>query len=193
MTTLCGVGGALRPSRPDLRPWRKKNGGELAYDRPCSGPVTTSALPRHGIILYAFITKHMSMDINRVTLVGNVARLPNVAVRGERTVANFPLATNYRYRTPKGEVKSTPQYHNIAVWGGLANLAAKSLKKGEKLFIDGRIKYDQWEDDQGKKHEKTVVVAQSMIFLSGKKKKEEPVSEATEEDVDAEDVPEVED
>lgn len=124
----------------------------------------------------------MSVDVNKITLIGRVSQLPKVAVRGKQSVANFSLATNYRYRSGEGKVKEIPQFHAISAWGPLANIVGKYVKKGEKLYIDGHVRYDKWKSSDGSSKNKTVVVADNMIFLSSKKKDQPEVKSLPVED-----------
>lgn len=81
-------------------------------------------------------------------LIGNVGREPEVRDLSDNTrVARFSLATTEKFRSKKtGELVEQTEWHNIVCWQSLANLAADYIKKGSKLYIEGRIKSDTWMD-----------------------------------------------
>lgn len=124
-------------------------------------------LGRHPVAVKLFIII-FHMDLNRVELIGRVSQLPKVTVKGDKSLATFSVATNYRYQSSSGEIKETVQFHDITSWGKLADLVGKFVKKGEKVYVDGYLRYDKWED-QGVKKQKSTIVADQLIFLSGKK------------------------
>ena len=92
------------------------------------------------------------MSVNKVILVGNVGKDPEVRHLDEGVaVANFSLATTERgYTTRAGaEVPERTEWHNIVAWRGLATLAEKYIRKGMKLYIEGKIRTRSWEDQNG--------------------------------------------
>lgn len=104
---------------------------------------------------------------NRVTLVGNLAANPDLkATKTGKKVSQFPLATNRGQIAPNGEKIKTTDYHRIVAWGPLAELVEKYLKKGKKVFVDGRLVYRSYEDAQGKRHYVTEIVANHFEFMS---------------------------
>ena len=86
---------------------------------------------------------------------------------GQR-VANFSVATNRRYTDSAGVQQDVPEYHNIALFGKLAEIAEQYLKKGNKVYIEGRIQTRSWEDQSGQKKYKTEIVGEQMIMLTPK-------------------------
>jgi single-strand DNA-binding protein len=106
------------------------------------------------------------MSINKVILVGNVGRDPEVRHLDKGVaVANFSLATTETYTAKTGEKVSTTEWHNIVAWRGLAEVAEKYVKKGSQLFIEGRIKTRAWDDKEGVKHYTTEIFADTMQLL----------------------------
>lgn len=108
------------------------------------------------------------MSVNKVILVGNVGKDPEVKYLDRNVaVANFPLATTERgYKTASGtEVPERTEWHNIVLWRGLAETAEKYVKKGTQLYIEGKIRTRQWEDQSGNKRYTTEIYADSMQLL----------------------------
>jgi single-strand DNA-binding protein len=109
------------------------------------------------------------MGINKVILVGNVGKDPEVRnLDNGVSVANFSLATSESYKNKNGEKVTNTEWHNIVVWRGLADVVEKYVKKGNPLYIEGKIKSRSWDDKDGVKHYATDIVADVMEMLGGK-------------------------
>lgn len=109
------------------------------------------------------------MSVNKVILVGNVGKDPDVRhLEGGTSVASFPLATSETYKNKSGEKVTTTEWHNIVVWRGLADVAEKYVKKGSQLYIDGRIRTRSYDDKDGNKRYFTEIFADTLRML-GKK------------------------
>jgi single-strand DNA-binding protein len=109
------------------------------------------------------------MSINKVILVGNVGKDPEVRyLEGGAAVCKFSLATSEVYKNKDGEKVSTTEWHNIFLWRGLAEIAEKYVKKGMQLYIEGRIKTRSYTDQEGKVKYITEIVGDNMQML-GKK------------------------
>lgn len=109
------------------------------------------------------------MSVNRVILVGNLGKDPEVRhLDGGSTIAKFPLATSesYKDRNTGERIKQT-EWHNIVLWRGLAEVAEKYLKKGNQVYIEGKLKTRSWDSDGVKKYI-TEVVADNMVMMSSK-------------------------
>ncbi len=114
----------------------------------------------------------MKNGINKVTLVGHVGEAPRVSEKeGEAFVANFPLATNEVFRNKSGEEVSQTQWHKIVVWNKPAEIAKKYVKKGDLLYVEGKISTSNWSDNEGKKHYVTEILCDNFLFLSPKNDK----------------------
>jgi len=110
------------------------------------------------------------MAVNKVILIGNVGRDPEVRhLDKDVTVANFTLATSESYTAKNGEKVTTTEWHNIVVWRGLAKVVEQYVKKGDKLYIEGRIRTRQWDDKDGNKRYTTEIYADNMEMLGGPK------------------------
>lgn len=111
----------------------------------------------------------MPVSYNRVTLAGTLTRDPEVRFySNERTVANFGLAMNRRYRGGDGESKEETTFVDIECWSRTAELVGQYLTKGSSCLIEGRLKLDTWEDKDGNKRYKLKVVAENVQFLDRK-------------------------
>ena len=108
--------------------------------------------------------------VNKVILVGNLGKDPEVRhLESGAVVANFPLATSESYKDRKtGERITQTEWHNIVIWRGLAEVAEKYLKKGNSVYIEGKLRTRSWDDKEGNKRYTTEVVADNMTMLGGK-------------------------
>ena len=105
-------------------------------------------------------------SFNRVLLMGNLTR--DIEVRqtsGSQVVANFGLAMNRRFRTAAGEDREEVTFVDCEAWGPQAEVMAKYLSKGRPVFIEGRLKLDQWQDKEGNKQSKLRVVVETFQFV----------------------------
>ena len=106
------------------------------------------------------------MSVNRVQLIGRVGKDPDVKEVGNTKVAQFSLATSERGYTKQDgtEVPEKTYWHNIVLWGKKAEVAEKYIHKGDLVFVEGRITYREWEDNNGK-HYRTEIVGDSNLEL----------------------------
>ena len=109
----------------------------------------------------------MAGSVNKVILIGNLGKDPEVRhLENGASVANFSIATSENYKDRKtGEKVSQTEWHNIVVWRGLAEIAEKYLKKGDKIYIEGKLKTRSWMDQEGKNRYTTEVIADNMTML----------------------------
>lgn len=108
------------------------------------------------------------MSVNKVILVGNVGNDPEVKhLDQDVKVAKFRMATSETYRAKNGERVTTTEWHNIVLWRGLAGVVEQYVKKGSKLFIEGKLTHRQYEKD-GETKFFTEVVANNMVMLDSK-------------------------
>lgn len=114
--------------------------------------------------------------VNKVILVGNVGADPEVKyLDGGIAVANIRLATTENYRDKSGERISQTEWHNVIFWRGLAETVEKYVKKGMKLYIEGRIRTRSWDDQNGVKRYTTEIFADNMQMLSSKQDQTTPI------------------
>jgi single-strand DNA-binding protein len=109
-------------------------------------------------------------SVNKVILIGNLGKDPEVKYTPQGTpVAKFSLATNERYKDKDGNWQDRTEWHNIVLWQRLAEIAGEYLKKGSKVYIEGRIRTDSWDDKQsGQKKYMTQIVGNDIVLLSGR-------------------------
>lgn len=120
----------------------------------------------------------MSRSVNKVILLGNLTRDPEIRYTPQGSaVASFGLATNREFNGQDGVKKEVVDFHNIVAWNKLAELCGQLLKKGTKVFVEGRLQTREWNDPQGNKRYKTEVVIDSMIRLTSTRSGEEGASE----------------
>ncbi len=106
--------------------------------------------------------------VNKAILVGHLGKDPEIRhLENDRAVANFSLATSESYTNKQGERVTNTEWHNIVLWGGLAKLAEKYLKKGNQIYLEGRITNRSYEDKEGITKYRSEIVGQEMTFLGG--------------------------
>jgi len=108
--------------------------------------------------------------VNRVILIGNLGKDPEIrTLEGGVKVANFSLATTETYKGKNGEKVDQTEWHNIVLWRGLAEVAESFLKKGNTIYIEGKLRTRDWTDKDGNKRYTTEVIADNMVMLGGKR------------------------
>lgn len=111
----------------------------------------------------------MARSLNKAILIGNLTRDPELRYTPSGTaVCSFGLATNRSWTTDKGEKHEESEFHRIVAWNRLAELCSELLKKGRKVYVEGRLATRQWKDQQGADKSVTEIVIDDMIILDGK-------------------------
>jgi single-strand DNA-binding protein len=111
----------------------------------------------------------MAMSLNRVQLIGNLTRDPELRqIPGGQTVASFSIATNFTWTDQSGQRQDKSEFHNIVAWRKLADICGQYLRKGSKIFLEGRLQTREWEGEDGVKRYRTEIVADNMIMLDRK-------------------------
>lgn len=111
----------------------------------------------------------MSMSLNRVQLIGNLTRDPEMKqIPGGQVVTSFGLATNFSWKDQSGQQQTKTEFHNIVAWRRLAEICGQYLKKGSKIFAEGRLQTRDWEGEDGVKRYRTEIVLDNMIMLDSK-------------------------
>ncbi|MBU0572310.1 single-stranded DNA-binding protein [Patescibacteria group bacterium] len=112
----------------------------------------------------------MSRSLNKVSLIGNLTRDPELRFTPQGTaVCTFGLATNRQWTTESGEKKEDVEFHKIVAWTKLAELCAQLLTKGRKAYVEGRLQTRSWDAQDGAKRTTTEIVISSMIILDSKR------------------------
>lgn len=110
-----------------------------------------------------------SRCLNRVTLIGNLTRDPELRYTpAGMAVASFGLATNRVWVTKQGERKEDAQFHRIVAWNKLAELCSQLLAKGRRVYVDGRIQYREFTDQENVRKQISEIVIDDMIILDNK-------------------------
>ncbi len=118
--------------------------------------------------------------VNKVFLIGRLGKEPELRYTPTGTaVANFPMATDRKWRDKEGTLHQETDWHNIVIMGKQAEIAASYLKKGSLIFVEGRIQNRSWEDKDGNKHYRTEIVAFRFQMLDKKPTGEEYSQEET--------------
>ena len=151
------------------------------------------------------------MDLNKVMLIGNLTKDPEAKtlVNGQ-SLSSFSLATNRTWKDTSGVKKEQAEFHNVVVWGKLAEIANQYLKKGKKIYLEGRLQTRSWDDQNGVKKYRTEIVAETFSMLDSKssggtsyqqntsspapqaqqsQEEELPVIQAESEEINIEDIP----
>ncbi|MDO8471774.1 MAG: single-stranded DNA-binding protein [bacterium] len=107
----------------------------------------------------------MAINLNRVEVIGNLTRDPELRYTPNgRAVASFAVATNRRWQDQQGNwVDADPEYHDVVVWAKLAEGVNRTLKKGDRVFVNGRLQTQSWEGQDGNKRTRTEIVADTVI------------------------------
>lgn len=108
------------------------------------------------------------MSVNKVILVGNVGRDPEIRYAESRPIATFSLATTERaYTTASGaQVPERTEWHNIVMWDKAAEIAEKYIRKGTKLYVEGKLRTRVWEDRNTIKRNVTEILVDQFDILS---------------------------
>lgn len=108
-------------------------------------------------------------SLNKVMLIGNLGKDPEVRFTASgQAVAGFSLATSEKFKGKTGEWEERTEWHNITLWGKLAEIAGEYLSKGKTIFVEGRLQTRKWQDKSGNDRYTTEIVGDKMQMLSPK-------------------------
>ena len=111
----------------------------------------------------------MAANINRVVLVGNLTKDPELRQTGGGTpVCSLRVACNTRRKGPSGDWEDKPNYFDVTVWGAQGENCSRFLSKGRPVAIDGRLEWREWQAQDGSKRESVEIVAESVQFLGSR-------------------------
>ncbi len=109
------------------------------------------------------------MNLNKAMIIGNLTRDPETRTTPSgQNVTSFGVATNLIWTDASGQKQKKVEFHNIVAWRKLADICSQYLKKGSKVYIEGRLQTRDWEDQSGKKNYRTEIIAENMIMLDTK-------------------------
>ena len=107
------------------------------------------------------------ISLNRATIIGNLTKDPEVRYTSNgQAVANFSVATNRKYKNAQGDLQEDAEFHDVVVWGKLAEIISQFVKKGQKIYIEGRLKTRSWDAPDGSKKYKTEIITENFVPLS---------------------------
>lgn len=107
------------------------------------------------------------MSLNKVLIIGNCGKDPEVRMAGEAKVATINVATTERYRDRNGEIRENTEWHTVVAWRNTADVVERFVRKGTQLYVEGKLRTRSW-DDNGQKRYVTEIMADN-IQLLGKK------------------------
>ena len=111
----------------------------------------------------------MAKSLNRATILGNLGQDPEVRTTPQgNTVCNFNVATSESYKDKSDQWAETTDWHRIVLWDRLADVASQYLKKGSKVYIEGKIRTRSWDDKDGVKRYITEIIGSNMLLLDSK-------------------------
>lgn len=111
-----------------------------------------------------------SRSLNKVQLIGNLTRDPELRYTPTgAAVCTIGLATNRSWVTDSGERKEETEFHRVIAWNKLAELCSQLLSKGRKVFVEGRLRTNNWQGQDGSQHSVTEIVIEDMIILDSKR------------------------
>ena len=131
----------------------------------------------------------MSTDLNKVMLIGRLGKDPELRYtpNGD-AVVSFNLATNKTWKNKEQEKSSKTNWNKIVGWRKLAEICGEDLKKGSRVFVEGRLEERSWEDNDGKKRHTTEVIMENMQMLDSKDPSSQP-REVSKEEMAEEEIP----
>lgn len=113
--------------------------------------------------------KHMAYSLNKVQLIGNLTRDPEMRTTGSGiAVTSFSIATNQTWTDQAGNRQDKSEFHNIVAWRRLAEIVHQYARKGSKLYVEGKLQTREWEGEDGVKRYRTEVIADNLILLDSK-------------------------
>jgi single-strand DNA-binding protein len=123
----------------------------------------------------------MTRGLNKVMIIGFLGQDPEMRYTPTgRPVTTFRIAASRSWKTPEGERRSETEWFTIVAWGNLAEICNQYLKKGQQVYVEGRLQNRRWEDAEGNKRSTTEVVANEMIMLGDRReaKDEEEIDDS---------------
>lgn len=109
------------------------------------------------------------MDLNKAMIIGRLTKDPEIkSTPSGQNVASFSIATNFTWTDQSGQKQEKVEFHNIVAWRKLADIIGQYLKKGSKVYIEGRLQTRDWAGQDGVKRYRTEILAENMIMLDSK-------------------------
>jgi single-strand DNA-binding protein len=127
-------------------------------------------------------------SLNKVVIAGNLGQAPELRyTQSGNAVCNVSIATNETWKDKEGQKQEKTEWHRVTFYGKKAEVVGQWLKKGDPLYVEGRLETREWEDKQGVTRYTTEIIADDMKFMGGKKdepkRTEQPVRELADADI----------
>ena len=130
----------------------------------------------------------MGRGLNKVMIIGYLGRDPEMRYTPSgRPVTSFSVATSRTWTSAEGERREETEWFNVVAWGTLAEICKSHLAKNQQVYIEGRLQTRGWEDETGKKHFRTELVANEMILLGDRRREQQQHDEENDVDFISED------
>jgi single-strand DNA-binding protein len=127
----------------------------------------------------------MARGLNKVMVIGNMGRDPELRFTPSgKPVTSFSLASSRSWIAPDGERREETEWFNVVAWGNLAEICSQKLYKSQQVYIEGRLQTRSWEDNNGQRHFRTEVVANEMIILGPRDRRNNSYSDDSMQDVE---------
>ena len=112
----------------------------------------------------------MSRGVNKVILVGNLGQKPEIRyTKDSKPIASFSIATSESWKDKTtGDMVEKTEWHNVTFYGRIAEVAEQYLDKGSKVFVEGKLQTDKWEDESGNKRSATKIIGNNMQMLDSR-------------------------
>ena len=112
----------------------------------------------------------MARGVNKVILVGNLGQKPEMRyTKDQQPIANFSIATSESWKDKSsGDMMERTEWHNVTFFGRIAEVVERYLDKGSKVYVEGRLQTDKWEDENGNKRSATKIIGSNMQMLDSK-------------------------
>ena len=111
----------------------------------------------------------MSRGLNKVQIIGHLGRDPEMRYTPSgRPVTTFTVAVSRSWNTVDGERHNETEWFNVVAWGNLAEICNQYLRKGSRVYVEGRLQTRSWDDTDGQRHSRTEVVANEMMILDSR-------------------------
>lgn len=112
----------------------------------------------------------MSRGLNKIQIIGHLGKDPEMRYTPSgKPVTTFTMAVSRAWNSADGERHTETEWFNVVAWGNLAEICKAHLTKGQQVYVEGRLQTRGWEDEDGKKHFRTELVANEMILLGDRR------------------------
>jgi len=126
----------------------------------------------------------MARGLNKVMVIGRLGRDPEMRFTPSgKSVANFSIACNRSWKNAEGERITETEWFNVVAWGNLAEVSKQFLKKGNLVYVEGRLQSRSWQDNEGQQHKSIEIVARDVLLLTDKQDNENEMEDSDDAEV----------